>query len=539
MLQEVVASQYDLIVIGGGILGAGIARDAAERGLSVALLEQGDFGGGTTAATSKLIHGGLRYLQFLDLPLVRLSLQERRILLQQMPHLVKPLPLLLPCYASLTPPSWQMRLGLTLYDRLASTPQLPDHENLDVKACFKHLPHLNSSSLKKGFLYYDAQVIFPERLCLAIVMTAGRLGADVRNYHRVEHFLMSEDAVEGVAVRNVLTGGTEEFRGRLVVNASGPWHNALMSGVIGAPAQAELVKGSHLIVESDHLPSVGAYGPSPSDGRPIFFTPWRGMMLVGTTEVSHQGSPSGISPSPEEAAYLQEALRFLFPHWPYRVAYGFSGVRALPAGDRSAHQRSRHHRLVHHDRMGGPRNLLSVIGGKMTTFRASAEEVVNQVTRRLGKSAPGRTALHPPDGAVRVNVEAYIDHLAESYATTGLERGQVEYLVTLHGTRAEKILDLALAEPSLRTRLCPHQPDMAAQIRLCREEHVHTLQDFLWRRTGIGGRACLGRDCAPRIATLLGKELGWSAEEERRQSDRYLKALETERIVDAQAPSPA
>lgn len=523
------AEPFDLIVIGGGILGAGIARDAAQRGLSVVLVEQGDFGGGTTAATSKLIHGGLRYLQSFDLSLVRTSLQERRILLSQMPHLVKPIPILLPSYPGRTVPSWPLRMGLTFYDSLHHTARLPRHVSLSKSSCLQRLPSLNPEGLSGGFLYHDAQVVFPERLCLANALTAERLGAEIRNHQKVEDWLMAGDRVEGVVVTHRLTGEREELRSRFVVNVTGPWHNELVARLPSSAPRVEHVKGSHIIVQGETPLPLAAYSPAKSDGRPVFFTPWRDVLLVGTTEAPFHGSLDHVAPSAEEMDYLTTELRTLFPQWPFRLLYGFSGVRALPTGDGNVHRRSRGHRLLRHDRMGGPRNLLSVIGGKMTTYRATAQEAVNVVGQFLNCTTASRTAATRLDGAVRVDVADYIEHLRRTHGVTGLDLHQIEYLVTVYGTRAEKILDLALAEPALRRRLCPHQPDIAAQIRLSREEHVVTLQDFLWRRTGIGGRGCLGKDCAKSIAHLLGKELGWSAEMQANQAETYLAAMATER----------
>ncbi|MEN9225324.1 MAG: glycerol-3-phosphate dehydrogenase/oxidase [Thermostichus sp. DRC_bins_24] len=312
---------YDLVVIGGGINGAGVARDAALRGLSTLLLEKGDFASGTTSWSTRLIHGGLRYLETFELALVRESLREREILLRTAPHLVRPLQLTLPIYRQGQRPAWQIRAGMTLYDLLSFDKSLPNHRMLSA-AAFRHLfPHVDAVDLLGAAQYYDGQVVYAERLCLETVLSAQQAGATVLNYAQVTqieagpngiHTLAGEDRITGVPFR--LTG----LENAIVVNTTGPWLDQLLGSL--RPGRKPLIggtKGSHLLVERfPGSPSGALYVEAKSDGRPLFVVPWgwdNSLLLIGTTDIPYNGDLDAVKATPEEIDYLLQEVNRLFP----------------------------------------------------------------------------------------------------------------------------------------------------------------------------------------------------------------------------------
>src|SRR5438445_793706 len=331
---------YDLLVIGGGINGTAIAADAAARGLSVLLVEKGDLGSGTSAASSKLIHGGLRYLQYGEVGLVREALHDREALLRKRPHLVRPIELLIPLRAGGLVPPWKLELGLMLYDRLAGASCLPRHRRLARAETLEREPDLAPEGLEGGFVYADAQVVFPERLCVELAREAAEAGAVIRTYTEVTGLRR-----EGARVVGAFLDDREAVAARLVVNAAGPWVDAVRR-LTGAPLRPLLgcTKGSHLVLRppagyprSGCWPRGPLYAAARSDGRPFFVLPWREMLLVGTTDIRYEGDPAAVVADPAEVAYLLEETAALFPRAPISeeaVLYTYAGLRPLPTRER-------------------------------------------------------------------------------------------------------------------------------------------------------------------------------------------------------------
>ncbi len=395
------ASRFDLIVVGGGINGAAVAREAALHGLRVLVLEQGDIASGTSSASSRLVHGGLRYLEHGELGLVRESLAERERLLKLAPHLVEPLALLIPVYSSNRRPLWQIRIGLTLYDWLSFDKALPDHRALDAKALLEAVPGLRAEGLRGGVRYFDARCAFPERLVLENLLDAAQHGTVVRTYTAATAIEAAADGtVAGVRwrARGGRTGGARAPR---VVDPAG----AGVDGVLGGAGGARLIggtKGSHLIVEPfPGAPADGLYVEAGADGRPFFILPWNGLYLIGTTDRRYDGDPGDARIDAGELEYLCAETERVFPGAAplrERLCYTHSGVRPLPYTPRGAEGAiTRRHLIRPHERLRG---LYSIVGGKLTTHRAVAEDVL-RVLFRSGRVAAGQPLPldSPPVGA--------------------------------------------------------------------------------------------------------------------------------------------
>jgi glycerol-3-phosphate dehydrogenase len=383
-------SCFDVVIIGAGINGAGIARDAAMRGLKVLLVEKGELGCGTTTASTRLIHGGLRYLEHFEFGLVRESLREREILLRIAPQFVKALPIAIPIYKQGKRGRLTIRAGMILYDLFSWGKSLPSHRMLSRAETLERLPGLNPDGLVGSALYYDAQVEFPERLVAANVQSAQEFSAEVLTHTRVTSFAVEDGKVSGV-------GFNEQFVGaRTVINAAGPWIDLVLERApIESPKLIGGTKGSHLIVPPfPTAPSNAIYLEARSDGRPIFIIPWNKLYLIGTTDVRFEGNPDDVRCEPWEIDYLLAETNLALPNaglTPDSIVDTYSGVRPLPVtSDKNEESITRKHFIREHPRLP---NLLSIVGGKLTTYRSLAEECVDLIFRKLGKdSPPCRTA---------------------------------------------------------------------------------------------------------------------------------------------------
>jgi glycerol-3-phosphate dehydrogenase len=514
-LNGIDAVTFDAVVIGGGMAGAGVARDLALRGASVALLEKGDFASGTSSKSSKLIHGGLRYLEFFAFRLVRESLREKKTLERLAPHLVRPLPFLVPVYRGSKRGLITVRIGMWLYDLM--TPGR-ERERFRVVRAVETLalePSLQGRDLRGAGYYFDDLLLFPERLCLENALSASRHGARVHNYCEVEEVTRGAHGIDGVRVRDLLTGRVHAVRAPVIVNCAGPWVDRLreVAGVHDAGKRVlRTTKGIHCM-----LPRMTdrAIYLSTADDRMIFVIPWREFSMIGTTDTDFDGDPDRLWATREEVEYLLDAVRPALPDARVafdRVAYTWAGVRPLTFEEgASASRVSRDHKVV----VEGPEGcFLSVTGAKLTCFRSLAEEVGDRVMRALGRSAPSRTAGLTLDGldeeAGKLEARAWMD-VSDEIAATGLSRETLEALVETYGRGYPRVLELAKKLPDGTARICPSNPEIVAQLHFAvAEEMAVSLQDFLLRRTAIGQSACLGLDCYEAIGRRMGALLGWS-----------------------------
>ncbi|MEO1202352.1 MAG: glycerol-3-phosphate dehydrogenase [Pseudomonadota bacterium] len=517
--------EYDLAVIGAGVNGAGIARDAALRGLKVVLIDKGDIASGTSWISSRLIHGGLRYLEYGEIPLVYESLHERRYLRRIAAHLVAPLRITIPIYAAGRRPRWMIRLGMLAYDLLSFTKSMPRHDMPSREEMLEALPGLESEGLKGGARYYDAQVTFAERLVLENALDAERAGATLLTYHEVTGLETDANRVTGVEVHDTIETSRRTIGVKTVVNAAGPWVDQVMQrAASGARRLVGGTKGSHIIV----APFAGAvseamYVEAAADGRPIFILPWNGLYLIGTTDIRYDGSLDDVRASRAEIDYLLDETNRVFPGAGLTiddVCYTYSGVRPLPNQEQGPTSAiTRRHMIIRDETVA--ENLLSIVGGKLTTYRHLAEEAVDAVAGLLGRGLPAcRTADAPLPGALSDSMPS---------APASLSAAGGERLASIYGARAADITALSNRQPDLdRTIDADGRVCAAEVVFVIREERPRTLADILFRRTMLGLDADQGRPLYPAIADIAAAELGWSDERRRAECaalDRYSDSL--------------
>ena len=507
--------EYEAVIVGGGMAGAGAARDLALRGVSVALLEKGDFASGTTSRSSKLVHGGLRYLELFDFGLVRESLAERERLQRLAPHLVRPLPFLVPIYRDSSRSLIKVRVGLALYDWLTPGRRRERYRVLRPIDALSLEPAMRADDLRGAGYYFDDLLVFPERLCLENVLSAARHGAHAFNYAEVEEITRdASGGVNGVRVRDLLSGRTALLRTRVLVNATGPWVDLLRERAGVRERGAHIVrrtKGIHCLLP--RLTDRAIYH-STSDDRMIFVIPWREFSLVGTTDTDFDGDLDRLFATRDEVTYLLDEVRQAVPDRRVsaeHVAYTYAGVRPLSFEEgRRASDVSRAHKVIAEERG----TFLSVTGTKLTCYRSLAAELGDQVLKTLGRRTPSRTAALTLDGADdevgRVEARTWLDVTPEA-AASGLARETLEALVGTYGRGYSRVIELAGKVPSGTERLCPRNPEIVAQLHLAvQEEMALSLQDFLLRRTGIGTSACQGLDCAEAIGRGMAELLAWT-----------------------------
>jgi glycerol-3-phosphate dehydrogenase len=484
---------FDVAIIGGGIIGCGVARDAAMRGLRVVLFEKNDFGSGTTSGSTRIVHGGLRYLQTADVRLVRMDLRERETLLRIAPHLVKPLEFVIPFDAVGALQRLKLRVGLSLYDALAFDSSLPRHRSRSNEAA-----------------YYDARLDAPERLCIENLMDATRRHAAVFNYVEVTGARHENGRVTGVRVRDRLTGADADVTARVTVNASGPWFERVARAVGGGlPSRIRTTKGVHLVCPP--LTEKAQVLFSRIDGRLMFAIPRHGQTWLGTTDTDYTGDPADAVATLEDVDYVVDSLQGAFPGLSAAdVLYTTAGVRALVTQPGNASSVSRLHKIADDEGVGSP-GLVSILGAKITGYRAIAEDATDVVCRRLGVSHRSVTATTPlPGGATPRSADSRWPHLYD-----------------LYGSRTAEVITIADAEPDLACVLSPKYPDIGAQVALAaRKEFCVTVSDFIRRRSLLGATADQGRSAAPAVARLLAQELGWSPERQQREVDAYEHDIE-------------
>jgi len=508
---------YDLIVVGGGVNGAGIARDAAMRGLSVALFEKGDFCSGTSAWSSRLIHGGLRYLEYLEIPLVYESLAERRTLQRIAGHLVRPIRIAIPVYAGARRGKALIRLGLVTYDLLSFRKSLPNHDMPGRDAALDAEPGLNPDGLKALARYYDAQVTYAERLVLENVLDAERHGAQVFNHSPVVGLLKDGSTVDGVLYRPPGSDAPVEARGRAVVNAGGPWVDAVLA--TAGPQPKDLIggtKGSHIVVgRFDGCPTDAIYVEARSDGRPFFIIPWNGLVLIGTTDLRYDGDLDTVRATEEEVDYLLDECNRVFPRAGLdrsSVHYAYAGVRPLPKRDQGPESAiTRKHIIVENTATAS--GLYSIIGGKLTTYRNLAEQVVDRVRRDLRLPAAAcRTAAEAlPGGHDTASIEGQLE------ATGLLSAAGIERVLRIYGSRAGELLEgIESGELPTGTLDSERRVLEAEVVFAFAAEHARNLIDVVHRRLMLGFDADQGRPHYPAILRLAAAHGDW---DEQRQRD--------------------
>jgi len=487
--------KFDVIVIGCGINGAGIARDAAMRGLQVLVLDKGDIGGGTTSWSTRLIHGGLRYLEHGELGLVRESLLERETLFRIAPHLVKPLPILFPLYVQAARGPLMIRAGMFAYDLLSFGKSLPRHRMLTRDEALEQAPGLNRNGLRAAAIYYDAQVEFAERLVVENVLSAKEHGATVITYARVQK-LTGQFTDAGLVVEfiDVRTGRAFAPLGRIIVNAAGPWVDEVLSN--GERPSKRLIggtKGSHIIVSSfAGAPSMALYVEAESDKRPFFIIPWDSKYLIGTTDIRFTGDLDRVEIEDDEIDYLlRETNRVVPPARLTRdsVLYTYAGVRPLPYAENKNEERITRRHFIRESR--DQEGLLSIVGGKLSTYRNLAEQTVDLIGRKLGRELPKcSTAGAPLPGAEADHFHSFPEQFKRD---SGLSSQISERLLRVYGTRAAEVLKVAVQDKALAENFDEATGAIAAEVIFSfQQEMAETLADCLLRRTMVGLNSSIG-----------------------------------------------
>jgi glycerol-3-phosphate dehydrogenase len=541
--QDIQDYPFDLIIIGAGINGAGIARDAAMRGLKILLLDKGDIASGTTQWATRLIHGGLRYLEYYEVSLVRESLKDREILLHVAPHLVRPLGFLVPIYDRAKHGPLMVRLGMIGYDTLSLDKSLDNHRMLSAEEALEREPGLNPEGLLGAAFYYDAQVEYAERIAVENAISAREHGAVVLTYSKVNRLIRDDGRVAGVEFNDILGSGTYSARAPVTVNVTGPW----VDEVLGETTGGRMIggtKGSHLVVD----PFPGApknealYIEARKDGRPYFIVPWNGRYLIGTTDIRYDGDLDRVVADEDEIDYLIDETNYVIPEANLTresVLFTYSGIRPLPFQPEGAEGSvTRSHIVYDHARgrgVGTKRSgvgegvsrvdgLISIVGGKLTTYRNLSRQTVDMVYQKLGREAPeSRTSKVPLPGGETQDFDAFA---AQFKATSGLTEELAERLLKLYGVRSPDVLEMAGDDPSLRLPLGPsakvESGVIGAEVLYAfRREMAQALSDVLLRRTMVGLGPSVGLDVDEAAAQVAVQHLGWSEERARSEVEAY------------------
>ena len=503
---------YDVIVVGAGINGIGIARDAVLRGLSVLLIEQEDVCAGVSAWSGRLVHGGLRYLEHLDFGLVYESLTDRERLFHNAPHLVRPVSWMMPVYKHNRRPGWMVELGMILFDMLSFKKTAPWHRYLSRSRTLRRFPGISPDGLKGSVVFYDGQVELAERLCVELTIDARRNGANVLTHSKVDAPLMRNGRVAGVTYVDRLTEVRGEAFASIVINAAGPWIDRVFTDA-KQPRLNGGTKGSHLIV--DHFPGAPTdvvYYESRHDGRLVLVIPWMGRYMLGTTDIRWESEPDDARCDIGEAEYLLGEVNALVPDANLSMAdvlYTYSGVRPLPyVPDKAESSVPRTHVLYDHAKHGLP-GLVTVVGGKLTTFRQLAEDAVDLILRELGKASVKTTTrkrLLP--GAIGPGTAAVVARLTD----LGLNTKSAKRLAWLYGSRALDVWALTTDDARLAKVIDGASGAIGAEVVLAvREEFARTLTDVMARRILLAFEPNHGRAAELEVASIMAGLLGWDA----------------------------
>ena len=514
---------YDLIVIGGGITGAAVAYEAASRGFSVALVDKGDFGAATSSATSKLIHGGLRYLANLEYGLVRESLHERKNLENIAPNLVYPIPFLIPTYHGDLQGKWLLEIGMILYDLLSydkgftwdSSKKLPLHQLLSSQKVRALEPLVRPGGLTGGIVFYDCTSLMPERLTLAFVRSAVKYGADAANYAKVEGFIRDGERVQGVVVRDLIHAKTVELRGKLTINCGGPWADLLLDKARGAHAaqSAQHIKrseGIHILTRK--LTNSHCVSGRTANGKAFNIIPWRGHSLIGTTDREYTGDPDNYQVTRQKIEeYVDQLNSALSPEDQLQYAdvlYAYGGLRPLIDDQNKEVIRTSRKYEIYDNAPDGLEGLITVEGGKYTTSRNLAENVLKMVLKKSGSPyKKSITAKNFLAGCEIPDISAFVAQAKADYSD--FAPASVDYLARIYGTELSQVMEIARSDRQYAAPLNQDGEMTAQVVYAIRQEMAQTLMDILIRRTGIGTLGHPGDSVLEAVAKTAAQELNW------------------------------
>jgi glycerol-3-phosphate dehydrogenase len=533
-LSKLSGTEYDLLVIGGGINGVCTAWDAALRGLSVALVEKGDFGEATSSATLRIVHGGLRYLQHLDFRRMRESIQERMVLMRIAPHLVHRLPFLIPTYGHARQGPEALAAAMLVNDVMShDRNQLPDPEKfiprgrlISAFRCSRILPGLDPKGLTGGAIFYDAQMHNSERLTLSFARSAVEAGADLANYAEVVGFALDGRRVDRTRVKDVLTGEQFDVRAKVVANITGPWSDIVLGLLRYHPPERTVVRSKGIQIVAPLLCEDYAFS-IPSQQRDVeallsrgkrllFVTPWRGRSLIGTTDVVYKGDPDHFTVTERDITEFVEEVNAGYPGAglkPGDVTFWYGGLRPITEKcvDEGASMAARKYEITDHAQRDRIHGLISVVGVKYTTCRLLAEKVVDLVFRKLGYARPPRTLTKrkPIFGGRIEHLESFLRRAIRE-KPGGLSEKVMRHLVYNYGSHYPRILRYIEKDARLGNLLRGSEEVLKAEVvHAVREEMAQRLKDVVMRRTDLG---CLGHPGVAALracADLMGEEFGW------------------------------
>ena len=530
--------KFDLIIIGGGITGATVAYDAASRGLSVALIEKKDFGWATSSATSKLIHGGLRYLANMEFDIVRESLRERRILSNIAPNLVYPMPVMLTCYNTHRINSfWNLKIGMILYDLLSfdkgftwdKSKKIPFHKTISVKKAVELEPVVKKEGLKGAHIYYDCASLYPERLTLAFIKSAVRKGARVSNYAKAQEFIFSgHDEISGVKVKNMLSGEDVELKGKLTINCSGPWADEILGLTSDKLRKKSIVRseGIHIITRNLTCDHTVTYSKSSNTG--FFMLPWRGHTLIGLTDKQYTGAPDEYKVTKESIlellctvnAYLGEEKKINYED----ILYAYGGLRPL-VDDESQNTRQMSRKYEIYDNAEeGIKGMITVEGGKYTTSRNLAENVMKVVGKKMKRNI-GKCITHKQHlvSCEISDLPAFLKKIKKK--SPDIVEKTIGWLGRLYGTEYHRVIEMAGTDKTLLKPI-NHDGEILAQVLYAlKNEMAKTLQDIVFRRTGIGTLGNPGKELIKKVADISAEYLGWDEKKKTEEISGTLRSF--------------
>lgn len=519
-IEEGGPDKFDLVIVGGGITGAAVAYIAAARGLTVALFEKKDYGGATSAATSKLIHGGLRYLANGELKLVRESLRERRILGNIAPNFVYPLPFLMPMYRRWKGNIWKMLIGMYLYDMLSydkkdtwdKSKKLQNHRLINHRKTIRVEPNLRMDDLRNAFYFFDYQSIFPERLTLAFIKSAAEYGACVSNYTPVEGFLYGEEKrITGVKVRDLFTGNSRTVHADLIVNCGGTWADKILGMAVGSDQLAHRVKrseGIHIItkkIAGHHVVSL-----QKADGGHMMIMPWREHSLIGTTDKEFLGDPDDYKVSMESIDEIINNVNTNFGRKISRedIVHAYGGLRPLVDDQtKGSYETSRKYE-VYDNAVDGVEGMITVEGGKYTTSRSLAREVLKLISAKLNRtlSDPVSDNLYLSGCEIR-DMKQFMIRQHLNYRD--FSRNTVEYVSRNYGTESKVVFRIARDNRHYAEEISHDGEILAEVVYAIQYESAVTLADIMLRRTGTGTLGNPGRTITDKVASVAAQLLGW------------------------------
>jgi len=509
---------FDIIIIGGGITGAAVAYEASSRGLKVALFEKGDFGGETSAATSKLIHGGLRYLNNLEIGLVRESLRERRILENIAPNFVHPLAFMIPNYCGIMNNKWIIKLGLTLYDILAfdkkwtwdKNKRIPSHSTISKKRVIELEPNVRTKSLTGASVYYDTQSIFPERLTLAFLKSAVEFDAKISNYSMITEFIYKNGKqILGVKVLDTINNIETTVKGKLTINCGGPWADIILNLAERGKSNNHIRRseGIHLITKK--MAVNNAVVLRTKEGRHFFIIPWRGHSLIGTTDKEYIGNPDNYRVTKKGIDDFIKEINSSFgkENLTYKdINFAYGGLRPILDDQTEGTYKSSRRYEIYDNSVEGYEGLITVEGGKYTTSRNLATNVLKLIERKLKRKLTNSTTHKTPLNGCNIgDISAFLDSIKEE--NKDFNEKTIEYLGKNYGTQYKEVLKIAKENKDWTVPLNDDGEILAEVIFSIRYEMAMKLTDIFLRRTGIGTLGFPGNDVFDKIVNIASREL--------------------------------